>query len=272
MKRSLFALALSACILMSLTGCGAASRPSPAPGESGVQESEVISPQPDGMPERSENESGQADAPQNSAPPAQDDVSASPEQTVHPTGSVQAENTAAPSTSPDSSRPPEETAAQPGSTPQPDTPKPEPTAPEISQITRLETGFSSASFSGDDGFEAFLKQGGASNDAQVAKFLAEHLQSDVILSGNPFGCSTIAVKSPSGGSLFGRNFDWQACDALVLTSKPTEGYASLSTVNLDFIHAGGGGNLSAALQQNDVRVMAALYAPLDGMNEKGCPA
>lgn len=139
---------------------------------------------------------------------------------------------------------------------------------EISQITALEPGFSSASFSGDDGFEAFLSQGGASSDADVTQFLASKLLADVAVSGNAFGCSTLAVNSPDGHQLFGRNFDWQSCDALVVTSKPSQGYASISTVNMGFISQAGG-SLNQMLKQNDVRVMAALYAPLDGMNEKG---
>lgn len=47
-----------------------------------------------------------------------------------------------------------------------------------------------------------------------------------------------------------------------------ETYASISTVNLGFISQAGG-SLNQMLEQNDIRVLAALYAPLDGMNEKG---
>ena len=75
----------------------------------------------------------------------------------------------------------------------------------------------------------------------------------------------IAVTSPATVLSF---LDWQSCDALVVTSKPSQGYASISTVNLGFISQAGGG-LNRLLEQNDVRVLAALYAPLDGMNEKG---
>ena len=139
---------------------------------------------------------------------------------------------------------------------------------EISPVTTLEPGFSSASFSGDDGFEAFLTQGGASSDADVTQFLMSKLLADVSVNASAFGCSTLTVGSPDGHQLFGRNFDWQACDALVVTSKPTEGYASISTVNLGFISQAGG-SLKQLLKQNDVQVLAALYAPLDGMNEKG---
>lgn len=143
-----------------------------------------------------------------------------------------------------------------------------PQPPIISQITTLESGFSSASFSGDDGFETFLSQGGASSDADVTRFLTSNLLADIAVNGNTFGCSTLTVSSPDSHQLFGRNFDWGACDALVVTSKPSQGYASISTVNLGFISQAGG-SLNQLLTQNDIQVLAALYAPLDGMNEKG---
>lgn len=141
-------------------------------------------------------------------------------------------------------------------------------APEISQITTLESGFSSASFSGDDGFEAFLAQGGADSDAAVTRFLAGQLSANIQLWSDAPGCSTLVAPGVSGGALFGRNFDWQSCDALVVTSRPAVGYASISTVNLGFLGQAGAGQ-NGAFGQNDAKVMAALYAPLDGMNEKG---
>ena len=138
-----------------------------------------------------------------------------------------------------------------------------------SDITELEEGFSAVRFEGDDGFEAFLAAGGASSDREVAGFLSAHLLADFDVLGSMFGCSTLAVRSPEGQQLFGRNFDWQSCEAMVVVSKPQEGYDSLSTVNMDFISQGGGGAIGAALKINDLRTLAALYAPLDGMNEKG---
>lgn len=137
-----------------------------------------------------------------------------------------------------------------------------------SEITKLEDGFSAVRFEGDDGFEAFLAAGGASSDGEIVEFLSSHLPADFDILGGLFGCSTIAVGSPEGDRLFGRNFDWQNCDALVVSSKPEEGYASISTVNMDFISRSGGA-AGAVLQINDVRTLAALYAPLDGMNEAG---
>lgn len=137
-----------------------------------------------------------------------------------------------------------------------------------SKITELTNGLSAVSFEGDDGFEDFLITGGASSDSEVVEFLSSHLLADFDIIGSLFGCSTIASPSPEGDALFGRNFDWQSCDALIVSSKPESGYASISTVNMDFITQNGGA-VGTVLQLNDVRALAALYAPLDGMNEKG---
>lgn len=141
-----------------------------------------------------------------------------------------------------------------------------------SQIVQLEDGFSTVRHGGDDGFGAFLAQGGASSDAGVMSFLTDQLieGADVGFLGELFGCSTLSVKSAGGESLFGRNFDWQNCEAMVVVNHPEAGYSSLSTVNMDFItqHAGSG-IVGMALQMDEIKTLAALYAPLDGMNEQG---
>lgn len=144
----------------------------------------------------------------------------------------------------------------------------EPAITLTSKITELAKGFSAVGFEGDDGFEDFLLAGGASSDSDVVKFLSSHLLADFDIVDSLFGCSTLAVDSPDGDALFGRNFDWKNCDALVVSSKPETGYASISTVNMDFISQSGGA-IGAILKMNDVRTIAALYAPLDGMNEAG---
>ena len=133
-------------------------------------------------------------------------------------------------------------------------------------VTELEDGLSAVRYEGEDGFGQFLKQGGADSDAKVLQYvagLAGGSDKGLSMSGNPFGCSTVSVKNPDGGYLFGRNFDWYRCEALVVEHHPADGYASLSTVNLDFVTGGDRGKLPEKLL-----ALAALYAPLDGMNEK----
>lgn len=144
----------------------------------------------------------------------------------------------------------------------------EPVTPETG-ITRLEDGLSAVRYEGDYWFDRFLEQGGASSDSEVVHFLSRQMglgKSQPIFQTNGFGCSTLAVKSPEGEALFGRNFDWENCEAMIVKSAPADAYGSISTVNMNFIRSGYGG--FAQLPEN-VRTMVALYAPLDGMNERG---
>lgn len=139
-----------------------------------------------------------------------------------------------------------------------------------SDIKLLENGISTVRYDGDYGFDQFLTQGGADSDSVVLKFLTENLISDsqgLQMQNSSFGCSTISAKNRDGGYLFGRNFDWQKCNAMVVASYPTNGYNSISTVNMDFIRKGAG--IKADFLPDKVLTLAALYAPLDGMNEKG---
>lgn len=138
-----------------------------------------------------------------------------------------------------------------------------------SDIVELEDGLSAVQYTGDYKLDKFLEQGGAASDADVMKFLTKNLfsgKSVLEFFGSMFGCSTLSVQDTEGSYIFGRNFDWNACDALVVSAEPENGYASISTVNMDFIQTAG---TEAERLPDEMKTMAALYAPLDGMNEKG---
>ncbi|MDE6601387.1 MAG: linear amide C-N hydrolase [Lachnospiraceae bacterium] len=139
-----------------------------------------------------------------------------------------------------------------------------------STVAELESGFSAVRFEGEDGLEAFLHQGGAESDREVLQFLTGTMLGSaegLSFEGDAFGCSTISVENTDGGYYFGRNFDWNKCDAMMVASYPSDGYASFSTVNVDFIRQGAG--LASHFLSDEMLTVAALYAPLDGMNEKG---
>lgn len=108
------------------------------------------------------------------------------------------------------------------------------------EIAELTDGLSAVRFDGDYGFDSFLAQGGAASDRAVVTFLTENLLSGIELDWKDilFGCSTLSAPSTEGGMLFGRNFDWNQCNALIVSAKPENGYASISTVNMDFITSG----------------------------------
>lgn len=142
-----------------------------------------------------------------------------------------------------------------------------------SSIEKLEDGLYAMEFDGDYGFDEFLAQGGAVSDSALADYLVTFLshgfykvESDVQT--GDFGCSTICVKDDQGTVFFGRNYDWEECKTMIVHTKPKSGYESISTCCLDFLgfsehHAPDGSMLER------METLAAVYVPLDGMNEKG---
>lgn len=137
-------------------------------------------------------------------------------------------------------------------------------------VEKLEDGLYSMEYQGDYHFNSFLEAGGASSDLAVADYVIQDIAYglvDLHLQGYGFGCSTISASDGTGGSLFGRNFDWGYCSSMIVRTAPPEGYASISTVNMDFLNIG----LDSLSEERRMRILAsaAPYAPMDGMNEKG---
>ncbi|MBO4894715.1 MAG: linear amide C-N hydrolase [Clostridia bacterium] len=128
-------------------------------------------------------------------------------------------------------------------------------------IVTLEKGLKIAKYQGDAGFSSFLSGGGAASDSALTDFLVKYVLKNnpevifKILSG---GCSTVY-----SDGLFGRNFDWHTCEAMILVTSGS-GYKSVSTVNLDFVNSSTDYDLT-----DDIIRLSSVYAPLDGMNEKG---
>lgn len=133
----------------------------------------------------------------------------------------------------------------------------------------------SMTITGDDGFQKFLDQGGASSADELAAYLNKFLKKGpygrVAVSINPveFGCTAFIVKNSDGkgGYLVGRNYDWKKCHALIIRNKPSDGYNSVSVCNLDFL--GFGDDFVPEGIKNQIMALAGLYVPMDGINEKG---
>lgn len=140
-------------------------------------------------------------------------------------------------------------------------------------IQKQEDMLYSMEYDGDYGFDEFLARGGASSDSAVAAYLTEFLshgfyKAEPDLALGQFGCSTVCTSDKDGNTLFGRNYDWEECSAIIVHTKPVNGYESVSTSCLDFLGFGEDfspdGNIGERMM-----TLAAVYVPLDGMNEKG---
>lgn len=140
-----------------------------------------------------------------------------------------------------------------------------PVAPDLYEMT----------YRGDYGISEYIEQGGVRSDEELRPFLQHFLSHGLLPVEAPevqtrdFGCSTLyAPETGSNDYIFGRNFDWaKKGKTLIIRSYPKDGYASISTSNLDFL------NMTVPVDTDDIMarmpVLAALYVPVDGMNEKG---
>lgn len=140
-------------------------------------------------------------------------------------------------------------------------------------IEKLEDGLYVMEYKGDYGFDEFLAEGGATSDSAVADYLVSFLshgfyriESDA-QTGN-FGCSTICVTDEHDIVFFGRNYDWEECQAMIIHTVPDDGYESISTCCLDFLGFGEEYVPDGSMMDR-MQTIAAIYVPLDGMNEKG---
>ena len=136
-------------------------------------------------------------------------------------------------------------------------------------VRKLEDGLYYVEYSGDYGFDAFLNKGGASSEAAMAQYITSFLSGGFMKTGvNPvpqdFGCSTLTA-----GNIMGRNFDWEGANgsAIIIHTKPQNGYDSYSTSWFYFL--GFGQNWKPEGFANQYMALAAIYVPLDGINEKG---
>ncbi len=123
---------------------------------------------------------------------------------------------------------------------------------------------------GDYHFEEFLESGGASSDKEVSAYLTNCIskgfyQMDVTNEGP--ACSVISARNDKGNHVWGRNFDWDGSVPIIVKCVPQDGYASISTCDFK--------NITDSPEEepdnfvNQMLAIAAVYVPMDGINEKG---
>lgn len=122
---------------------------------------------------------------------------------------------------------------------------------------------------GDYGFDDFLKVG-AKRDDDIEAFVTRRLLKGIPIKLNVTGggCTAFVTRNDNGDVVFGRNYDFSYAPSIQIITRPKNGYASISTVNLSF--AGYTENkLPSGLNINSFLALAAPFLPFDGVNEKG---
>ena len=145
----------------------------------------------------------------------------------------------------------------------------------VKSIKQVAPNVYTMTYKGDYGFADFLTSGGASTDSAMAVYIGKFLTHGIIPMAaaeepeqEPFGCSSLVQRTESGICM-GRNFDYEHHGQTMITrTYPKDGYASIATNSILFLGYGD------TWQPADNIVMrmpavAAIYVPLDGMNECG---
>ena len=119
-------------------------------------------------------------------------------------------------------------------------------------------------------FEDFLEAGGATSDSGVSAFLTGKISKgfySVNVQEVGPACSTLSAKTSDDMHIWGRNFDWTGSVPIIVRCTPKDGYSSISTCDFQNI------TTSPDAEPNNIAnkflAIAALYVPMDGINEAG---
>lgn len=126
---------------------------------------------------------------------------------------------------------------------------------------------------GDYYLDELLEQGGVCSDHELSTFLTERMshgfyKADIENKGA--GCSTISSMNKQGRHVWGRNFDWTEAVPIIVKHHADTGYDSISTCHFgNVVNEVGGKKALPEGIANKMLAIAALYVPMDGINEKG---
>lgn len=124
-------------------------------------------------------------------------------------------------------------------------------------------------YKADYGLDALLERG-HSNMLQLILYAQRVLRDPRVVS-SPFlrgGCSTFNAKTPEGDIILGRNFDYKDAPSVLVWTAPENGYRSLAVADATYM-AYGLKRLQIKNQRKPLRILAAPYTSMDGINEKG---
>ena len=103
---------------------------------------------------------------------------------------------------------------------------------------------------------------------RIGKGLPLKIKSSQVADGESFNCTSFqAHQDGADGFWFGRNYDFFKNPSMVTISRPAKGYASIACS--DMSHFGYSLEKLPTSLASRLNCLAAIYAPVDGINEKG---
>ena len=124
---------------------------------------------------------------------------------------------------------------------------------------------------GDFYLDDFVEQGGVSSDDELVQFITGHLTKGLIdmeINNTQIGCSSFTATAEDNDKLFARNYDFSKTNTCIVFTDANPGrHASISTTDLQFLGLDVDKDLEGFV--NKMTSLAAVYTPLDGMNDAG---
>ena len=119
--------------------------------------------------------------------------------------------------------------------------------------------------------DELLAQGGVSSESELISFAVEHITKGLIpvsIKNPEIGCSSFTAQTAAGDKLFARNYDMRKTNTCIVHTESGNGrHATISTVDLGLLGMDADTDVEGLLKK--VTCLAAVYAPLDGMNDAG---
>ena len=140
-------------------------------------------------------------------------------------------------------------------------------------VKKLDDGLYYMEYKGDDGFAGLMESGGGRSARELSEYVARFLSKGFYnpQAGKPapaeYGCSALTARTPEGGVMMGRNFDFNSATGIVLHTVPEKGYETYTTFNTGFLGFGEGWRPEGF--KNQYMALSTLFFALGGINEKG---
>lgn len=118
------------------------------------------------------------------------------------------------------------------------------------------------------GLDELLSRG-VKSVAELMLFVQKHFllgKGDIKIKNGDFGCTTFNSFTESGDHIFARNFDYKEAPCIVVWTSPENGYKSVGMTSADVILCD---NTIDSKKSRQKRLLAAPFACMDGVNEKG---
>ena len=118
------------------------------------------------------------------------------------------------------------------------------------------------------GLDELLSRG-VKSVAGLMLFVQKHFllgRGDVKIKNGDFACTTFNSFTEDGDHIFARNFDYKEAPCIVVWTAPQNGYKSVGMTSADVLMCDGNIDKKESRQK---RLLAAPFACMDGVNEKG---